>query len=73
MLEGLAAGLKIVQALEDSPAPKGYHMLPRVRGDLLQRLGRPAEARAAFTTAAGLSENVRERALRERRAAACAS
>jgi predicted RNA polymerase sigma factor len=72
MLEGPAAGLQIVQALEDSPALKGYHMLPSVRGDLLQRLARPAEARAAFTAAAGLTANARERALLERRAAACA-
>ena len=63
MLEGPAAGLQIVQALEDSPALKGYHMLPSVRGNLLQRLGRPAEARAAFTAAAGLRLVLPERPL----------
>jgi predicted RNA polymerase sigma factor len=42
-----------------------------VRGDLLQRLGRLDEARAAFTAAAALAVNTRERALLERRAASC--
>ncbi len=73
ILEGPAAGLQIVQALADSPALKGYHMLPSVRGDLLQRLGRMAEARASFAAAAELAANSRERALLERRAAACAA
>jgi predicted RNA polymerase sigma factor len=37
--------------------------LPTVRGDLLEKLGRPAEARAAFRQAAQLTGNDRERAL----------
>ena len=72
MVAGPAAGLDIVDALADFPALRGYHLLPSVRGDLLQRLGRLAEARAAFTAAAALAVNTRERALLERRAAACA-
>jgi RNA polymerase sigma factor (sigma-70 family) len=71
MIEGPAAGLAIVQAIADAPALKGYHLLPSVRGDLLQRLGRLDEARAAFMAAAALTANTRERALLERRAAAC--
>jgi RNA polymerase sigma factor (sigma-70 family) len=71
MVEGPDAGLRIVQALADAPALKGYHLLPSVRGDLLQRLGRLDEARAAFTAAAALAVNTRERALLERRAASC--
>ena len=71
MIEGPAAGLAIVQSLADAPALKGYHLLPSVRGDLLQRLGRLDEARAAFTAAAALAANTRERALLERRAASC--
>jgi predicted RNA polymerase sigma factor len=71
MIEGPDAGLRIVQALADAPALKGYHLLPSVRGDLLQRLGRLDEARAAFTAAAALAVNTRERALLERRAASC--
>jgi RNA polymerase sigma factor (sigma-70 family) len=71
MIEGPDAGLRIVQGLADAPALKGYHLLPSVRGDLLQRLGRLEEARAAFTAAAALAVNTRERALLERRAASC--
>jgi predicted RNA polymerase sigma factor len=71
MVAGPAAGLEIVDALADFPALQNYHLLPSVRGDLLQRLGRLDEARAAFTAAAALATNARERALLERRAAAC--
>ena len=71
MIEGPAAGLAIVQAIADAPALEGYHLLPSVRGDLLQRLGRLDEARAAFMAAAALTANTRERALLERRAVAC--
>jgi predicted RNA polymerase sigma factor len=72
MVAGPAAGLEIVDALADFPALRGYHLLPSVRGDLLQRLGRLAEARVAFTAAAALAANARERALLKRRATACA-
>jgi len=44
--------------------------MPSVRGDLLYRLGRIGEARAAFTAAAALTANTRERALLKQRAAA---
>lgn len=46
-------------------------LLPSVRGDLLAKLGRPAEARAEFEHAASLTRNTRERELLLRRAAAC--
>jgi RNA polymerase sigma-70 factor (ECF subfamily) len=71
MAEGPAAGLAIVDALGDVPALARYHLLPSVRGDLLFKLGRLAEARAEFTRAAGLTRNERERALLLGRAAAC--
>ena len=48
-----------------------YHLVPSVRGDLLARLGRHAEAAAAFTRAAELTRNERERAFFLARAAAC--
>jgi len=51
---------------------KDYHLLPSVHGDLLFRLGRPVEARAAFLRAAGMTRNDRERRLLESRAEACA-
>jgi predicted RNA polymerase sigma factor len=44
-------------------------MLPAVRGDLLAKLGRLAEARAEFTRAAALTSNERERQLFAGRAA----
>ena len=45
-----------------------YHLLPSVRGDLLDRLGRHDEAAAEFDRAAVLATNARERALSEERA-----
>ena len=73
MVAGPAAGLEIVEALSELPALKRYHLLPSVRGDLLQRMGRFTEARAAFIAAAALTGNARERTLLERRAAGCSA
>ena len=70
MLFGPAAGLEIVDALASEPALKAYHLLPSVRGDLLQKLGRLDEARAEFERAAALTRNERERKLLLDRAAA---
>jgi RNA polymerase sigma factor (sigma-70 family) len=71
MLFGPAAGLEIVDALASEPALKAYHLLPSVRGDLLQKLGRLDEARSEFERAAALTRNERERTLLLDRAAAC--
>jgi predicted RNA polymerase sigma factor len=71
--QGPAAGLKLVNALVDEPALKSYHLLPSVRGDLLERLGRREEARAEFETAASLARNTRERDLLLARASHSAS
>jgi predicted RNA polymerase sigma factor len=71
MAEGPAAGLALVDDLRDHPALRKYHLLPAVRGDLLVKLGRPAEARAEFEAAAALTGNEQERALLLRRAADC--
>lgn len=68
MADGPAAGLAIIEALAEAPALKAYHLLPSVRGDLLFKLGRFEEARAAFETAAGLAGNRREEAFLRRRA-----
>jgi RNA polymerase sigma factor (sigma-70 family) len=70
MAEGAQAGLDIVDAIAGEPALTAYHHLPAVRGDLLQKLGRLAEARLAFEAAARLATNGRERALMQRRAEA---
>jgi predicted RNA polymerase sigma factor len=69
MSQGPEAGLQLVDALTDEPALKDYHLLPSVRGDLLERLGRTEEARAEFERAASLTRNARERELLMQRAA----
>jgi predicted RNA polymerase sigma factor len=69
---GPAAGLDLVDQLMDDPALRAYHLLPSVRGDLLARLGRFAEARDEFARAAELTRNGRERDLLVGRAEACA-
>jgi RNA polymerase sigma factor (sigma-70 family) len=71
MAFGPAAGLGLVDALAADPRLRDYHWLPSVRGDLLEKLGRFAEARAEFGRAAALTKNGRERALLLGRAAAC--
>ncbi|GLH72703.1 RNA polymerase sigma factor [Geothrix limicola] len=71
MAFGPAAGLEAVEALVDEPTLRGYHLLPSVRGDLLAKLGRAEEARAAFEQAAALTRNARERGFLLERAAAC--
>ncbi|MER6024916.1 RNA polymerase sigma factor [Streptomyces sp. NPDC001851] len=68
MADGPAEGLKLVDALAAEPALRDYHLLPSVRGDLLARLGRTAQARAEFERAAALARNGRERELLLRRA-----
>lgn len=73
MAEGPAVALAMVEKLAHEPALKAYHLLPGVRGDLLQKLGRLEEARAAFATAADLAGNRRERDLMLRRAEACST
>src|SRR5438445_7218067 len=72
MAEGPAAALPMVDRLAQEPTLKSYHLLGSVRGDLLHKLGRYAEARAAFEAAAGLAGNQREQDLLRRRAAAAA-
>jgi RNA polymerase sigma factor (sigma-70 family) len=68
MAEGPAAALEIVDGLAAEPALKSYHLFESVRGDLLFKLARFAEARAAFETAARLAGNRREQELLQRRA-----
>lgn len=72
MADGPAAGLALVDALRDAPALQRYHLLPGVRGDLLAKLGRHAEARGEFEQAAALARNEREQALMRERAATAA-
>ena len=71
MASGPRAGLELVDRLVSDAALKNYHLLPSVRGDLLKKLGRFAEARAEFERAAALTENARERTLLLERAQQC--
>ena len=71
MAEGPEIALAMVDELAGEPALKNYHLLESVRGDLLCKLGRRAEARAAFEIAAQLTGNKRERELLKRRAYRC--
>ena len=61
MAFGPAAGLAIADMLAAERSLQSYHLLPSVRGDLLAKLGRAAEARAEFERAAELTRNARER------------
>jgi predicted RNA polymerase sigma factor len=72
MAEGPQAGLIILDDLMGEPELKAYHLLPSVRGDLLHKLGRYEEARAAFEAAVALAGNRREQDLLKRRAAEAA-
>jgi len=63
MAFGPQAGLDLADELSSNPALANYHWLPSVRGDLLAKLGRHAEARAEFERAAGMTRNAREQAL----------
>ena len=54
-------GLALTDGLFEVAALRSYHLLPSVRGDLLAKLCRRAEARAEFERAAGLTSNEAER------------
>ena len=73
MANGPEAGLELVDALAADPALDGYHWLPSVRGDLLERLGRAQEGSEEFRRAASLTQNEREKELLLARASAAAS
>ncbi|MER7132832.1 RNA polymerase sigma factor [Streptosporangium saharense] len=70
MAEGPAQALEIVDELVATDRLPGSHLLPGVRGELLARLGRTAEARAELELAARLCRNARERSVLLRKAAA---
>lgn len=72
MAYGPAAGLELVDTLMSEPSLKAYHLLPSMRGDLLEKLGRFSEARYEYERAATLAQNGRDRALLLERAARCA-
>ncbi|MEU8663363.1 DUF6596 domain-containing protein, partial [Actinoplanes philippinensis] len=67
---GPQAGLDLLDDLRADPQMAAYHLLPGVRGDLLIKLDRPAEARHELLRAATLARNTAEREFLLRRAAA---
>ena len=69
MASGPAEGLKLADALLNDKAPAAYALLPAVRGEFLEKLGRLEEARAEFERAAALTRNERERSIFQERAA----
>lgn len=71
MAFGPEAGLYLVDCLQRDEGLAGYHLLPSVRGELLRRLGRFAEARRELELAAQCTANAGELALLRQRAAAC--
>jgi len=73
MAFGPAVGLELADSLLEERSLEGYHLLPSVRGDLLEKLGRLKEAREEFERAASLARNAAERRLLLARAAACSS
>jgi RNA polymerase sigma-70 factor (ECF subfamily) len=73
MAFGPQAALEIVDRLREEPTLDSYHLLPTVRGNLLEKLGRLDEARVEFERAGLLTANSRQRAALLERAAACVS
>jgi RNA polymerase sigma-70 factor, ECF subfamily len=71
MAFGPETGLEAVDRLVGEPSLQGYHLLPSVRGDLLAKVGRRAEAAEEFKRAASMTRNGPEREMLLERAAAC--
>jgi RNA polymerase sigma-70 factor (ECF subfamily) len=67
MVEGPARGLELIDALAQRGEIEEYHLLHAARADLLQKLGRTDEARAAYRTALAAARAEPERRLLERR------
>ena len=63
MHAGPEEALQLLEPLMADPVMENYHLLPSVRGDLLEKLGRHAEAAAEFERAAGMTRNAREQKL----------
>ena len=66
-VDGPASALDVVDELGHSaaqgslPSLAGYHLFHAIRADLLRRLGRTAEAAAAYDTALACTANATER------------
>jgi RNA polymerase sigma-70 factor (ECF subfamily) len=67
MGERLDRGLRLIERLEEEGALPDYHLLPAAKADILRRLGRGAEAAAAYERALRLVTHDAERRYLERR------
>ncbi|MEV4223697.1 MULTISPECIES: RNA polymerase sigma factor [unclassified Nonomuraea] len=67
MRDGPRAGLALLDELAGEPLLRGHHPYPAARADLLHRLGRHAEAAAAYREALALAGTAPDRALLRRR------
>ncbi len=66
---GPEEGLRLLASLDRRGELSTYHLLPAARAELLVRIGRPAEAAAAYRRALDLVTNEPERRFLERRLA----
>ncbi len=73
MRDGPGAGLILVDALLAREVLSDYHLAHSARGDLCRRLGRMAEARAAYARALALARQEPERRFLEKRLRECAA
>ncbi|TNJ32902.1 RNA polymerase sigma factor [Arenimonas terrae] len=71
MAYGPEAGLRLLDAIAETPALQTYAPLPAARGDFLFRAGRVLEAKLQFARAAELAQNAREREFLRKRSEAC--
>jgi RNA polymerase sigma-70 factor (ECF subfamily) len=66
---GLETGLALIDAILARGELAGYHLAHSARAELCRRLGRTAEARAAYERALSLAHQAPERRFLERRLA----
>ncbi|MDG4766750.1 sigma factor-like helix-turn-helix DNA-binding protein [Solwaraspora sp. WMMD406] len=67
MRDGPESGLALLDALADDPQLRDYHLYPSTRAELLHRLGRHAEAVAAYRQALDLAGTEPDRSHLRRR------
>jgi RNA polymerase sigma-70 factor, ECF subfamily len=67
MRDGPPAGLELIEAILEGGQLDGYHLAHAARADLLRRLGRTADARAAYRRALELTRQEPERRFLEQR------
>jgi RNA polymerase sigma-70 factor (ECF subfamily) len=71
--DGPVAGLVELDSLAAVPELAAYHLLPATRADFLRRLGRNAEASAAYREAYDLAPTDADRRFLRRRLHECVS